>query len=333
MDALTLSLIKKYGNKKAVTLPKASGVDDTAAIQAILDDISDSTIVVVPAEEYLVSGLSLSGKNYISFVGLGRGSRIKLLDSSNTNIFTLVNCYRSEFLNIHLDGNMDNQTSGYGLHLTECAFSIIENCYIIECKTGGVYLTEGSGFMADELKIMNNFIFSHGGYGIYLDHTNDHLIVGNHIDYNTDTGIYVNIGHNISITANNLLSNGGYGILMNGCYRNRVSDCHIRNSGKTGLWIQEGKQQGVFNNNIHMNGQAYAGAYDGIYLSNCTYCIVQGNHCSDVDFDPKHQRYGIRTRNNCDGGIITSNIFIPNRTSATFLEHTGTVIVDNNVVA
>lgn len=328
------SLLKNNANLNTIILPKSNGSDDTDIIQNIIDDVADSSIIVFPSREYLVSGLSMTSKNYISFVGLGRGSRIKLLDNSNDNLFTLDNCYRSEFLNLHIDGNKDGQTSGYGLHFTECAFSLIADCYIIECKTGGIYLGMGTStnFMADEIKIVNNFIFSHGGYGIYVDNTNDHLIIGNHIDYNATTGIYVNIGHNISITANNLLSNGLYGILMNGCYRNRVSDCHIRNNGGTGLWIQEGKQQGIFNNNIHMNGQAYVGGYDGIYISNCTYCIVQGNHCSDVDFDPKHQRYGIYTRNSCDGGIITGNVFTPNLTGSTLLEHTGTVIVDNNVV-
>jgi len=217
-------------------------------------------------------------------------------------------------------------------------FSQIKDCVIQNCSADGLQMKgyfDGTTFMGcDECHIVNNYIQSNGGCGLYIDSVGDLVIDGNNIEFNSGTGcrIETTLGiasGNLTITNNNFLSNDSIGLDMNSCSRTLISGNHIRNNGTRGLNLIGGKDLIVANNNVHMNGRLTPYSA-GIVSGYNTKLVFIGNTITNSDFTATQgsaiELYSV------SGCTIQNNIAADNLFAGISIsEDSSGVVVKNNI--
>lgn len=148
-----------------------------------------------------------------------------------------------------------------------------------------------------------------------IGHVGDHVIIGNHCNYNTNSGIkgtYLTSG---IIACNNVLTNGT-GIILDAADRCDIVANACRNNKGSGIIIEDdqsgeglgrAKQILITANEIHYNGVQTTG--DELDVFNTDGCMISHNYLGDDDFTPV-AAYGIQL-SNCTGIVIIGNIFGP----------------------
>lgn len=185
--------------------------DDTSAIQAAIDN---SREVFIPSGTFLCGKLTLTSKVRIAGQEWTT-SVIKLKDDVNDNLFYIeTTAGHVEFQNVTLDGNKDNQTTGYCIYLpaavTYSSSVYLNRARLVNGKSGGLY----AGTQRNLGRIMCSDITDHDGDGLHI------LGVDWNVD-NSDIGrcandcIYNNQSTN-TYTNNDIFNAGRYGFYAYG---------------------------------------------------------------------------------------------------------------------
>ena len=298
--------------------------DHTCLNNAIAAAGNYSTIQLGSHAYTLGAQVLLAGKTGVSIRGVGDASRLVAANGLNLDVVKLSSCSRCSVSELQIDGNKANQTSGYALYLADSAFAVVSGVYVHDGKSGGVRIAS-SGTPQDESRVLNSYIQSNGGNGLEVEGSNDHIIAGNHIDYNASSGVLVSGGYNVSLVGNNLLTNSAHGIFVYGGGRHKIQENAVRNNNGHGIVVQMSKDNLIAGNLSHMNSQGSAGTYSGIVLDSTATTIVANNVSVDVDFDPKHQAYGLLESGTTDGTVVVGNRLAPNLAGAAALTGSNTI--------
>lgn len=147
-------------------------------------------------------------------------------------------------------------------------------------------------------------------------HVGDHVIIGNHCNYNGASGIYGTRCTSNIFANNNVLTNAT-GIYLDAADRCSILGNAVRNNKGTGVIIiddQSGNGFGralqvlIEGNQLHYNNvQTPAG--DELDVFNTDGCVIKGNYLGDDDFTPV-ALYGIQLAT-CTGIVIEGNNFGP----------------------
>jgi len=310
--------VKSYG-------AKGDGVtDDTAAIQACFDDISDYGYIVFPHGIYMVTGVTLTRKVGIHIAG--HGAALKMMPKVNNTVLTLNGSYLAHIRDLTIDGNIANQTevideamdNRNGIVLKWAFFSTIESCRVQRCKHDGIQLLSyfiGSDFYNDdECHIIDNYVQSNGRDGLYIDGVCDLNIQGNNLEFNGRHGCWMGLTSGVGacnnvVSCNNLISNDKMGIHVEGCSRVTITDNQVRKNGERGINYIMGKEGIIKGNNIHMNGRMVPYSA-GVVVAYNSDIIVSDNIITNSDF-AKTQGYGLELYS-VSGVRVTNNIIKEN---------------------
>ena len=304
------------------------GVYDHTCINSAIAAASNFTTVQLSSRTYTVAAqVAIASKTGIVLRGVGQSTKIVAAGGLNAHVVKLDTCDRCAVEQLQIDGVKASQTAGYALYIADSAFVSVRSNYIHDGKDGGIKLTSGA-VPQDETRIIDNYIQNNGGSGVEVADCNDHILLSNHIDYNGTAGVLLTGTYNVLVAYNNILSNGTHGVFVYGGGRNKVHGNLVRNNNAHGIVLQASNNNQVANNLCHMNSQGATGTYDGIAIDSTTATMVIGNTSVDIDFDPKHQAYGLYLSGTTDATQIIGNVFTPNLTGAAVL--TGTYTARGN---
>jgi hypothetical protein len=218
MDGIDLTLTDNTNQFNTMTYnikypipPRAkalgSGNDDTGAIQAGIDYLAglNGGQVLIPNEMFKASNIQLKKKVFL--VGLGHSSCLSQLNNTNANFITLYQISPAGgcgILNLAIDGNSANNTSGDGIYLSATQGTFLDyGAYYGDEKIllSGlrVYNTAGNGITIasglTQTTIFNTYIQYAGGYGLYNTCT-DGWFFNVFIHHAQKSGFYMNQSDN-----------------------------------------------------------------------------------------------------------------------------------------
>ena len=244
--------------------------DDTAAIQAAIDNLADSVgNVYLLAGQYRITS-PITIKNNITVIGAGSAKYGRHNSDIPTTVLffdgedveeSMINYDRNGetvfgggFRNLTLDGN---DLVNYVVDLRSAGRVVIDNCAIVNSIGAGVYAS-----YCYENIISNNWFGGHAGYAIMMDSiANANTVVNNAIE----------------------LSSSSSGILLKGCNGNTIQGNTIEGGFNTsvGILVRGGSyttQNMIINNRIEFESHRYNRETEGI-------CIQIGE--PGVDYAPK----------------------------------------------
>lgn len=298
IDKMKVYNVKSYGAKGDGT------TDDTAAIQATIDDLpSTGGIVFVPGGVYIVSAnikLPSHTELYIS-----KGATIKIKNSLDANINVITNSDTTDGnTNIRItgggliDGNQGNQASGTqaGIYLKKVTYSTIEGIRTTACRHHGIALDTCTEVMVNKTVDYSNGESGGGGQGIILLSCIRCII--------TNNDCYDNFQYNIrletsdgNIISNNVCKGSQQAIRLYDSDRNIVEGNFATGGSAAGVGCYFGLENiftgnrstahgehGIFiedksHRNLVANNYTYENNYHGIVVSDSDENIVTGNYC------------------------------------------------------
>jgi hypothetical protein len=248
---------------------KGDGVaNDTTPIQNAINDASTAGggIVYLPSGTYLVSGLQM--KSNVELVGAGKFSTtLKLANGSNADVVG-ADSTNQGFINIQaangtsnaggiirftvsrlcIDGNLANNTSGFGLRLYGYGYRI-NSLIVRNCAGGGILTDWNSGAGAsDAEQMMGNIedvkIHDCGGVGLTIGGPHDSNIINADVWNVHQGGVWAGPNasalkfhnvHTYSVGNQGTFNAAAFGWLMQGGYAH-VSAC-ISEGNRYGGWI------------------------------------------------------------------------------------------------
>ena len=142
-----------------------SEVDDASVINSALIEAYD---VVLQRETFIIKE-PIKMNDFCRLEGRGisgAGTVLKLADGANCNVieFGSGTGHKIEIRNLKIDGNKSNNTTGWGIHLSEFDRGLIERIRVESCASGGIYVTGG-----DDNTIFNVQVAACDNYGIWMD--------------------------------------------------------------------------------------------------------------------------------------------------------------------
>lgn len=287
-----------------------------SSIQAALDDLPDSGgAVFVPAGTHTITS-AITMKSNQALVGVGQSS---IITTQTANIDLIrgydVGSYSGIpgvlISNLHLIGK--NSGTGNGIVIKNSHYTTISDLWIENVYNGIKFLGD-AGDHTDNNMIINNHIFRTLKHGIYLypssGNIEDMIIQGNILNYCGGSGIYVNPGTRNTIIGNSIEECDSYGIFLGGSHRNTVTGNDCSENGKDGIYLKESSANIISNNVCCVNDYQDTGAYNGIQIySNSGNNIIIGNSCTHND------RYGIYIVGaDCNRNRIIANVVYSNGT-------------------
>lgn len=301
--------------------------NDTAAV--LLTAQTLGYLWLPPGNTCVTDTLSISTVNFMIFGGGG----LKLLAGSNGDLLhfdgtanTSLNGSHFQIEGVTLDGNFNGETGGTGnaIFFRNSAYSVVANCYIHQARGSGVHIENfNASNVADEINIgPNNFIFANGTNGVEIMPTSnsstfqqpgDHVIFGNHINYNTGNGIFGQHLTSTLISNNNILTNGAQGILLQAADRVTLLGNMSRFNNGNGVFITSDATFGRSNdvllesNDLHFNSRAGIGNSDEVDVFHTDRFQFVGNYAGDTDFTAT-AAYGLQLNDDTEVSIA-QNIF------------------------
>lgn len=139
---------------------KGDGVtDDTAAIQAAINSLSNGGEIEIPFGTFIVSNNLLVSTNFINIKGSGRGSVLK--NTRNTSTLSFENCERISITELALLGNGGAKgvraTNSHGIDISNSHHIKLTNVYIEYNSGHGIYSHNGQwNLYLSGCYIMNN---------------------------------------------------------------------------------------------------------------------------------------------------------------------------------
>jgi Pectate lyase superfamily protein len=314
--------------------------DDTAAIQAAIN--AQAGPVYFPPGLYRVSQLTLLDGTVL--VGAGCGSYPDnnsvpgisvLVRIASTNLDLLLipdgNNY-GRIYDLAIDGNKNNNTSGYGCKIADGASGqesqwIIERVYFHDNPQSNLYL--GNNRRANKV-LKSVFNYSGSGDGITTCGS-DNLIRNNIIGTNGRAGICLGTGatQNWSATiptnpaaVEHILDNDIYGCVVGIALAASTSDCMVMGNGidrntKQGITVYDGTSNVIDCNSIHSNGTLTNNTYAHIDVgSGVTSVGIANNNFGPLDGGVTNVASFCVNYGGSTGGIIAGNIGIADATAS-----------------
>jgi len=229
--------------------------DDTSAIQNLLNylrDIGGGTLFIPAGKTFIVGDLKLYSGSHIKGNALD-GYLNSLIPSlkAKTGSFSVIDINNADGFtieNLIIDGN-NKSSSGlnskgeggriYKVKFVQCATAIggyagryLGTTNIIECY----FNRNGTGVTnLRDSKILDSFFYEQSDSGINLtDGSNDNVIQGNKLEWNTNNGIGSYLANHNIINANVIDRNGDAGIsLISSSYTSITSNMFRRNGATT----------------------------------------------------------------------------------------------------
>lgn len=141
----------------------------------------------------------------------------------------------------------------------------------------------------------------------------DHLIAGNHVNYNTGNGIKCTYCFATLFSENNILTNGANGLICEGCSRTTANNNQIRYNWADGILhtrgadLTNGRENIITANSLHLNNRGNVGASNAeIWYQ--TRPIFANNFAGDTDFSPFTSLYGLYLFSSTNASIGGNNL-------------------------
>src|SRR5215469_11187263 len=284
--------------------------DDTSSIQAAIDSgFQSGAVVFFPAAMYRVSQLVLRKGSILQGVSSGTypdnqnisGSSV-LARLANTNKHLLLAPADANFCRIFdlaIDGNKNNNTSGYGLCVADSSTGhesqiIVERCYFHTNPDSNIYL--GRNRRANSIL---NSVFNYSGKGDGITVAgSDNTIAGNICGSNARAGICLGTTATQNWPASSpsnaaaiahVQNNDIYGNLVGIAVANASSGCMITGNGidrhkYQGITVYSGASNAIVTNTFHSNGTGKDNAYAHIDVGvNVTEVCITNNNFAPLD--------------------------------------------------
>lgn len=280
---------------------------DSDVIQDALDDGGD---LYLTAGTYVITTeLAVSVDNQ-KIEGSGKDTILSADPTLDDNV--LGNSGHVEYVqvrNLAIDGNKASQTAGCGILFADVAYSIIDGCYIYDCKEMGIqFYLDGTDTYGNV--ISNNYVYDCDKDGIKLRSSYNNTVTGNTvIDCGATTdyyGIFDSSGGDNIISNNHVFGSGGHGICA-GTAENDIIDGNIASyNTRHGIFLYYNISNSVVSNNI-CNYNGYNGLGSASQSSSGSYHLVfVGNHAEGNTWS------GISLSTNCSFATVTGNTLVAN---------------------
>ena len=286
--------------------------NDTASIQSAIDYANGiGAAVFFPSAMYRVSQIVLRRGSILQGVSSGTypdnnsisGASV-LARLANTNMHLVLapdgNNYCRIF-DLAIDGNKNNNTTGYGLCVADGASGqeaqvVVERCYFHDNPDSNIYLGKNRRANSIEDGVFN---YSLHGDGITVAGS-DNTIAGNIFGTNARAGICLGTtatqnwaaasGSSASAIAH-VSNNDIYGNLVGIALANASSGCMIAGNGidrnkYQGITVYSGASNALVTNTFHSNGTAKDNTYAHIDVGqNVSQVCISNNNFSPLDSD------------------------------------------------
>ncbi len=317
--------------------------DSTAAIQAAIN--AQAGPVDIPPGHYLVNtgGVSITLLNGtvlrgafagtypgtdtipgISYLSRAAGANCDvLLAPDGNNVFRIYD--------LAIDGNKNNNTAGYGLHVADGAAgqecqAILERCYFHDNPYSNLYL--GHNRRANKV-ISSVFNYSGTGDGITTAGS-DNIIRNNIMGTNGRAGICLGttITQNWAASASpnaaaveHVIDNDIYGNLVGIALGSSTSDCMVMGNGidrnsYQGLTVYDGDSNVIEANSFHSNGTLTTNTYGHIDVGiGVSQVGINNNNFGPLDAGITNVASYAVNYGGATGGIILGNIGVADATA------------------
>lgn len=257
--------------------------DDTTAITNALGTGKD--VCLLFGKTYLTSGNTVSTAGQAVF----GGGKLKLKDSSNATVIT-IGANGVRILDIEIDGNYLNQTSGNGLAASARSNCIVRGAIIKNCRGHGINFSTGSNNRVEGCDVSDNGQAA-AGYGIYFFNSSRNRATNNTANNNCigivleSSGAATSCNYNV-VVGNSCNTNradfaqSGAGIHLEesasgSCSYNQVTGNDCDGNAGLGVNVSAGTGNGIVGNNVRNNTKS------GIAVSSSIDILVSGNNVLD----------------------------------------------------
>lgn len=246
--------------------------DDTAAIQAAIDAIpSTGGTILIPEAEFAFKYLTL--KSNLSFVGLGPGSILKVLEDATVGycIYAL-SASRIYLGNFKLNGNKTGRTTGRaGIKLETVTHSTLENLWIEENIGTSVTLKASDYNKLHKVRSINDtnqgIQIGAGGITGGTPSSDHNTLVDCFVSGCGDDGVYIDLNASYNqMLGGYILSAGRYGVIIDQSPHNLVKGVTIKNSFSYGVLVTNNTTDGASNHNEITKCQIEASGNDSIRI-------------------------------------------------------------------
>ncbi len=287
-----------------------NSTDDTAAIQAAIDQgFATGAMVFFPAAVYRVSQLVLKKGTILQGVSSGTypdnntisgASVLARLQNSNKDLLLAPDgANYCRIYDLAIDGNKNNNTSGYGLCIADGASGqegqiIVDRCYFHDNPDSNVYLGHNRRANSVQNGIYN---YSFKGDGITVAGS-DNTVASNIIGTNGRAGICLGTtatqnwgaaSPSYAAAIAHVNNNDIYGNLVGIAVANASSGCMISGNGidrnkYQGITVYSGSSNAIVTNTLHSNGTAKDNTYAHIDVgAGVTQVCVSNNNFGPLD--------------------------------------------------
>jgi len=316
-----------------------SAADNTAELQALIDQCPTNGTVSIPAGTYMIDALKHLNLKSNMTLKMESGAILKAIpnDSPNYNIISMRDASNVTVIGGTVQGERNQHTDnpvkiaargfneeGMGIGIYESHHVLIDGVTAKDCWGDGFFIGEWGNSTTD-VTIQNVIADNNRRQGLSIVSA-DGVIVRNSVFKNTHgtspmAGIDVEPDENQTVKNVQILNNELYGNYHGGI-------CVARGDPARGLNQTIGSVT-ISGNNVHNNGTTDANWYYGIYLEQASGVIVTGNNVHNNI----NAGEGIAITNNSDGNTITNNTVVNNGHMGIYIPGgcTGNTVTGNTI--
>jgi parallel beta-helix repeat protein len=319
----------------ATLIVDVNGKGDYTDIQSALNALpAGGGKILVKEGTYNIAATITIPISNVAIIGSGYATEIK--STGNFNVFYADTKSNLIFEKLQINGSGAPNNQNRGFNLTNCNYVYIKDCHIWNVGWNAIAISSGW-----DIWIVNNYISSLGGNGIYLGGTASTIwILGNEISGNGASGIQITTPYICYIMDNSIYSNGTYGILLGNNYGSQIIGNLVEASWYHGIYVYGSQQVTIKGNYICGSGQAANNTYSNIHLEvynsiNSIRNIISGNEILGAGygiFPLTLPKYGYREANaNQDKNIVLGNVVVGAMTANISVQGANTINQHNIV--
>lgn len=327
-------------HSKTVIVDKNGG-GDFIDIQNALNSLSSSggTVLIREGVYDVSSWLTIPASN-ITIEGVGPSTVLRPVDNFDGNVIYSIGWNNISIRNLKIDGNAANQSQGNGIIIRNALNVYIENLRLYNIKSNALLIETYNGQRINNIHISNNTLSHCGTHCLVFNNATNIFATRNRIyecgnsciqlyttsNFVVNSNIINNASNNFAgvrsaetttdgVISSNIINNSDRGIhIVSGSGRININDNIIYESNLSGILIQDASVMNIANNMIKNSGDSEQLEAAGIYLSNVTSSVINGNTILDDQVSPT-QSYGILETDTSDFNIITGNMLRNNEVS------------------
>lgn len=281
--------------------------DDTAAINAAINALTDHSALYFPPGRYPTTGLiALAGHSYVTV--FGHGAMIEMTNTNNTTWIIESDCAHIHISGLVFGGNATFRQNGVHLRV-RASQSLIENCEFFGSSDFGLFVGDhNSSTPARDVQVVNCYAHDTKGDGFHLGNV-DGVVFDSCVARNTGDDAFGIVGYESAYTqaCNIQLSNcvsynsQWRGFLLQHVKNVSLIGCRSFDSQGPGIELNaDGNYASVFNEDVTIENCTVSGACQaigpqggvGVYFSKRTRILnssvtntVTTNNFAVFDFD------------------------------------------------